>query len=547
MKPKLLKWLAVLLIGLTGCYDFSNFDHIAVEPNKSSFVFPVLNDTITLLEILEKSDSISFIQQNPDNSFSILFRDTIDAGYATDQFSIPNQNFNYSLTVPGIPPIPVPSQTFTFDQLSTNTISTTTEPGSTVELKGIDFSGGTIQIHLVNNFHHQLSGEITFSSLLNQQNKILAIKFNLNDFGTTKDTTINLVDYHLNSYYAATDNYNYFFYGIKGTLTTLNNPVNPGDNLSIQVQAVNPVFKRITGKVLYSFVKDNQSFNLDFIPEDLDIQQHFEDPKLKFKFVNNYGIPIAVNFTQFQINNKQNIPFNLASNRALPGDLQVPNIANTIIPIKRVNQTDTITNFILNRENSNIENAFDVAPTTINFGGKFDLGENSNNHDYFINQNSKMRLIAEAEIPVYGWVTLSMTDSIMDLDLPKLDSIDEIKVESANISLVLKTLNSIPFDVSLQVDFINEKTGVITKLLSNEQIILSPTVGSDGISNQVASNTTSISIDRNKYNLISNATKLKYHLRFSIGKAGQSVKVLSTNKLGIKANFYISGKYKPII
>lgn len=547
MKTKRLKWLVVFLVGLTGCYDYSNFDNIVVDPTTSSFVFPIINDTITLKEILEKSDSISFIQENPDHSFSLLFRDTIDAGFASNQFSIPNQNFDYNLTVPGIPAIPVPAQTFTFDQESTNSITTTTDAGATVELKGIDFSSGTIQIHVVNNFHHTIDGTITFLSLLSQQNKELTLKFNLNDYGSTKDTTINLVDYHLNSYYAATDNYNYFYYNIKGTLTTLNNPVNPGDNLSIQVQALNPMFKRITGKILYSFVQDNQSLNVDFFPNNLDIQQHFEDPKLKLNFINSYGIPSSVSFTQFQIDNKQHVPFNLTSSRSLAGDLQVPNIANSISPIKRIDQPDTSTIFVLNRDNSNIKDAFDNTPTAFNFGAKFDLGENTNNHDYFINYESTIKLIAEAEIPIYGWVTLNMTDSIMSLDLPKLDSIDGIEVESVDISLVLKTLNSIPCNVSLQADFINESTGDTTKLLTNEQLILSPTVGLDGISNQVASNTTTININKEKYDLFSNATKLKYYLHFKIGDTGQNVKVLSTNKLGIKANLYISGKYKPII
>lgn len=546
MKTKRLKWLIVVFIGLTGCYDYSNFDNIAVDPITTSFVFPVINDTITLLEILEKSDSISFIQENPDHSFSLLFRDTIDAGYATDQFSIPNQSFDYTLTIPGIPPVPLPDQDFPFDQESTKAITTTTDAGSTVELKGIDFSSGTIQIHIVNNFHHKVVGTITFSSLLNQQNKVLVLKFNLTDFGTTKDTTINLIDYHLNSYYAATDNYNYFYYGVKGVLSTLNNAANPGDNVSIQVQAVNPVFKRITGKINYSFVKNDQSFNVDFIPSDLDIQQHLEDPKLKLDFINSYGIPLAANFTQFLINNKDNVPFNLVSSRSLPGDLQIPNIANIISPIKRVNQPDTSTIFILNRDNSNIKDAFDVPPTAFNFGANFDLGDASNNHDYFINSESTIRLAAEAEIPIYGWVTLSMTDSIMSLDLPKLDSIDGIEVKNSNISFVLKTLNSIPFDVYFQVEFINEATGDTTKLMTNEQIIKSPTVGLDGISNQVASNTTTININRDKYDLISNSTKMKMYFRFNIGSSGQSVKVLSTNQLGIKANIYVTGVYKPI-
>ncbi len=550
MKTKIAKWFGILLIGLTGCYDYSNFDNIAIDPITTSFIFPIINDSISIREILEKSDSISLVQENPDHSFSLLFRDTINAGYASDQVTIPNQSFDYTLTVPGLPPTPIviPNQTFSFDQVAENSIKTTFEAGAVVELKGIDFSSGTINIHMVNNFHHSVAGRITFSSLIDKQNHALIFRFNLSDYGTFKDTTINLIDYHLDSYYPASNAYNYFFYRVEGTLTTLSNPVNVGDNVSIQVSAVNPVFSRVTGKIKYSFVLDNQSFNVDLFPTNINVQQHLEDPRLNLTFLNSFGIPLAATFTQFRLNNKQNLPFNLVSSRSQTNDLQMPNIANTIPAIKRVNQVDTAKIYSINRDNSNISSAFDITPSSAEFGTQFDFGDNSDNHDYFINYGSTVKLITEAEIPIYGWATISMTDSVAALDLPKLDSISNIDVQTADIRFSLKILNSIPFDIYLQVAFINEAVPDTTWLFENkveEQLIKSPTVGVDGTSNQIASKTTVIAIEKDRYDLISHATKMKIFFRFALGNVGQSVKVLSTDKLRIKANFFVSGTYKP--
>lgn len=546
MKTKFIKWLGVLLIGMMGCYDYSNFDNFAIDPVTTSYVFPVLNDSIALQEILDKTDSV-LIVENLDHSYSLIYRDTIDAGDAADHISIPNQNFNYTLTIPGLPvtPVSIPSVSYPFNQEAQNSIQTSTEAGGTVELKGIDFTAGTINIHVVNNFNHIIDGNITFSSLINKQNNPLVLKVNLNTYGATKDTIINLADYHLNAYHASLNAYNYFYYQVNGTLTTTNGSVNAGDNISIQVSAINPTFLRVTGKINYTFTQNNQSFNVDFFPTNIDVQQHLEDPKLNFKFINSFGVPLSVNFTEFELNNKQNTPFNLTSSRTNPGDLQIPNKINIIPSIKRVNQPDTTITYALNKDNSNIASAFDNIPTSINFGADFVSGDASTNHDYFINHNSTLKLISEAEIPLYGWVEISMKDSVTSLDLPKLKDLD---VTNAKVALSLKIYNSIPFDVFLQVAFVDETTNTTTLLFENkveEQLILSPTVGIDGTSNQTAAKTTLITIDKAKYDLISNATKMKMNFRFALGKVGQSVKVLSTNKLRIKANFYVSGTVKP--
>jgi hypothetical protein len=555
MKTKFLRWVGVLYIGLTGCYDITNFDNIVVDPFTTSYVFPVLNDSITINDILHNADSIKkYLQENTDRSYSILYRKTIDLDSGVTQFTIPNQTFSYSFDIPEIPTgIPLPAdQIFPFDTISENSITTTTDAGATIELKGIDFSSGTITIHAVNNFHHAVNGIMTFSSLVNSQNKALVVHFDLNSYGATKDSTINLVDYHLDAYYPKLDAYNYFFYRIQGTLKTFNAQVNAGDNISIQVSATSPVFSRITGKINYSFVKDNQTVNVDFMPKDLNlnIQEHFVDPKISLKFINNFGIPISATFTQFRINNKQNLPVNLTSSRSQVGDLQIPNIANLIPPIVRLDQTDTTITYKLNKDNSNIPLAFDNIPTSIDFGGKFDLGDASANHDYFISTTSRIKLEAEAEIPIYGWVSISMTDTLdmIKMDLPRLDSIKDIDITTADIKLVLKILNSIPFEVALQVDFINENTLETTKLFDNtveEPLVLSPNVGVDGTSNETVSKTTSINIDREKYDKISQSTKAIIRFRFELGKSGQDAKVLSTDKLRIKANFYLSGTVKP--
>ena len=102
MKIKNLKWLGLLLISLTGCYDFSQFDNIAVDPVNPSYVFPLMQSKITFKELSERTGTNTMVEQHPGSDmYFVEFRDTVDVGLATDLFTIPSVTFNNSYTIPG--------------------------------------------------------------------------------------------------------------------------------------------------------------------------------------------------------------------------------------------------------------------------------------------------------------------------------------------------------------------------------------------------------------------------------------------------------------
>jgi len=95
MKIKNLKWLGLLLISLTGCYDFSQFDNIAVDPVNPSYVFPLMQSKITFKELSERTGTNTMVEQHPGSDmYFVEFRDTVDVGLATDLFTIPSVTFN---------------------------------------------------------------------------------------------------------------------------------------------------------------------------------------------------------------------------------------------------------------------------------------------------------------------------------------------------------------------------------------------------------------------------------------------------------------------
>jgi hypothetical protein len=539
-----------------GCYDYSKFDNISFEPISPSFVFPLINDTITIQNILEQSDSISLIQENLDHSFSILFRDTIDAGFATDQFSIPDQVFVESFTVPSIlPTSSLPLGIFgPFTSEFNENIETTTEAADTVELKRIDFLSGTLQIRLTNTFQHSVNVNLTMTSLIDNLGDTLKIIIPLTSAGTPDalyDSSINLANYYFDCYDITADVYNNFSYKLSASIESSGGPISAGDNVDIRVSVTNTAFERITGKIDYSFDQANQSFNTEFAQSTLDIEQHLEDPKIKFQFINTYGIPMSVTFPQFQLDNADNTPFNLVTSTNNDGDLQIGSgIANVITPITTIGQQPVISNFVLNRDNSNIENAFDVAPTAINFGASFSVGDDDPKaHDYFVDQASTVKLVSEIEIPIYGYVSMSLSDTLV-LELTDLDSLDGLDVDEANITLTLRISNQIPFSIYLQAFFIDTLTNIkhaeLFDGVADEQIIASPEVGADGISILPAAyKKTDITITKAKYEQMSKANIMRLEFRFALGTETQSAKILSTNSMAIQASIMVSGTMKP--
>ncbi len=551
MKMRKLKWLGVLVIGLVGCYDYSRFDNISIEPFSPSLVFPLINDTLSLREILEQSDSISLIQENADHSYSLLFRDTIDAGFAADQFSIPDQVFPRTFTAPSVLPTPsLPAGDYgPFSTEYNEVVQTTTEAGGTVELKRVDFSSGTLQIRLINNFHNQVKIDLTITSLKNSSNNPLVINnINLATFGSQYNNSINLVNYYFDCYHPTLDIYNDFNFTVSATVTSTGGPVNAGDNVDIRISVVNPAFSRITGKINYNFDQANQSFNVDLFQATSSVQQHFADPKFRLGFVNSYGVPMSVTFPQFQLSNRDNVTYSIANTRANASDLQVnTSTPNVITRITSVGQQPATTNFVLSKDNSDIVSAFDIAPTRLNFGSSFKVGDNTTNHDYFVDQSSTIKLNTEVEIPIYGWASISLTDTLEN-NLTDLDSIDNIDINDATITLTLKISNQIPFGIYLQASFVDDAYVEKAKLfdgVADQQLITSPNVGTDGISNSTAYKKTNITITKAKYEQMTKATKMILRYRFALGAVNQNVKILSTNKMGIQAGISISATLKP--
>lgn len=550
MKTKIIRWLGVLLIGMTSCYDYSNFQNIAIDPFSPSFVFPVVKSKITFKQLAERSGANTLVEQHAgSNMYFLAFRDTIDLGLATALFNTPTVTFNDNFGLPGgsIPPIFPVNTTIV---LPTQTYNQTYNSIVGAELKRIDLLGGTLQVNLTNTFNHDFSGDITITSLKNAStNNPAVIHFTLPRVGTSNNSI------SLNGYYLdlldPPSTYNSIKYSLAATITSSGNPSLAG-NIAIQLSLNSPTYQKITGKINYSFIHTNQPYSISIFNSTILAQQHLAEPKLSLNFINSFGIPSNVNFTRFDVENNLGTIISVVNNGTTqPGDLLIgtPNLLKYATISKPVDSTK----LKLDYTSSNIEDVFDIAPRTIGFGATFNIGDATANHDYFIRNTSKFQLLSEIEIPLLGWVvTNQIADTIANVNWPNLQNSDVLLDDSTKATLKFKFSNELPLDMYLQAYFLNQ-VGVIVDSLyntgSNWFIKSAPVTATTGESSGTTNAYSYVKMNKVKYDKISTSKNMILLFKFKTGGSDntppQNITILSSNSIAIDMSVEISGTVKP--
>lgn len=547
MKTRIALCLGILLIGLTGCYDYSKFDNITVDPFSPAFVFPIINSKITFKDLAEKAGTNSMVEQHPGSDmYFVEFRDTIDLGLATNLFpAIPPVTFNdsYQLAageLPGVFPAgtvlgPI---TKSFDQ------TYTTFAGA--ELKRIDLSGGVIQFNLTNNYSHSVSGNVTITSLKDASNNSVVIPFTLTSHGNTSVSTV------LNGSYLdllkLPNTYNNIGYSVTATITSSGNPSLAG-GIDIQLAINSPVYQKITGKITYSYVHGDQPYSIGIFGSTVLAEQHLAEPKFSINFINSFGLPSSVNFTRFEVENHNgNITSIVHEGPINSGDLLIgsPNVLKYATSVKPSDSTK----LILDAANSNIEDLFDIAPESLSFGATFNIGDVADpSHDYFIRSDSKFKLLSEIEIPLSGWVvTNEIADTVLNIDWPNFKN--DLNTTNQSFRFKFKFINGLPINMFLQAYFLDQTGLVKVDSLydsgSNWFIKSAPINPATGESNGTTPAWSYINIDKAKYDKISQSKNIVILFKFTTGgNLHQNVRILSTNSIAVEMSLEASGTVKP--
>ncbi|MDI3526291.1 MAG: hypothetical protein PWR03_474 [Tenuifilum sp.] len=547
--------LIIPLVGMltmVGCYDFSNFDNIKVEPFSPRVVFPLVNSSVTFDEVLEQADSSSLIYTKPgDNKYYVSFRDTIALYDALSNYSIPDFTFSdaFSVDASEVPPLPVPTgQTLT---LPSKSLSQTYAPIADGEIKSVKLSAGTLSIRIVNNFQNSISGTLVINSLLDETGNPLT--FNIPETFPSQEYNDNAQLANGTVYLQVGSSYNTFQITADLTVHSLGNPISTNDNAAIEVSINGLDFEYIQGKINSNLPLDDINLDLGTFENSYDADFYISEPKLTMIFENSFGIPIAFNIINFDgTNTNTNEQVSMVNEGTPPANSLLLTGSNAIDFVTNILSADPVHDSLyLDQDNSNLEDFLNIAPNRILIKPTVTLGDATDNHDFFIRKSSELNLINEIEIPLAGRINNLVVSDTIDVEIPDIEN--DLNIASDNnlhIKLKFKFENGIPLDIYFQGVFLDDNNTELANLYdnTNEQLIIkSSTINpATGRTQSPSIQYSSIEFDNVKYEKIKNATKMIMRYRIeSGGGIGQNVVIESTNSITAHLSFDFEGTVKP--
>jgi len=547
---KVLRLITVVLGSfiLASCYDFSMYEEIKVEPVAQTWVFPVLKSTITLKDLVERSKANTLVNVIPGTTlFYMSFRDTIDFAQASRMYSMSPLTFRQTISVPGGLPLVFPAGT----QVSySQTFGESFKAIQGVELRRVDFSSGMVRIRLLNSLQHSVSGQVTLTSLVNSSESPIIYPFNLTAGSTGTDSF--LLDNLFLNLHVPPSTYNTFRFSVNFTVTS-SGSANTSGGLDVQVEfsginpGSSPDFEMFSGKLNATVNTGLQNSAIAVFNSTRLGTMHFAEPSITYNIQNSFGIPISFAFSKFEVKNNAGSTVSLVNEGTLASrdlNLSRPNVLNFV---EQTTQPYATTSFLLNWQNSNLENIFDIAPNRLAYQAEITLGDNSDNHYYFVRKNSNITLFSDITLPLYGWATSHfLSDTIDNIVLPCIDSLGFIDSTEYKVTLKFKFQNELPLNMEFQANFLDRTNQLVEALFPDgeQQIVLAAPVGTNGESNGSNSKYTLVELNRERYNRIRQSNRMILFYGISTGGAArQPVKVLSTNKITVQ----MSAKVKATI
>ena len=273
--------------------------------------------------------------------------------------------------------------------------------------------------------------------------------------------------------------------------------------------------------------------------------QYFEDPSLTLTAVSSFGIPMSFQFSEFEfLNNMGDVIPVVNTGVTTCDDLSLAQ-PNYVQPIVATTDENISTVFNLNSTNSNITDAFELAPSALDIDTQFDNGYSSGDYNQFVRSNSSISFISDITLPLYGRITTHiLSDTLANFEWPDLgDAFGETTAQTEPKVLVkFKFLNGIPLDMAFQAEFLDTDGNVVDQFFSDDEddwFIDSAPVDANGEASGITSKYSTIEMTKTRYEELSASNSIVFFYRLHTGGTdGQSVKILTTNTIGVQMSVY---------
>ncbi|MFW6018949.1 MAG: hypothetical protein ACOCPM_00055 [Bacteroidales bacterium] len=514
--------LILLLISLTSCMK-DKFDVNEMGNNKwnPDIAAPVINTSLTMKNLMEEADSLDW-QEDNDNFIYFLFAEELFSKEAKDIVTISDQvtdtTISWDMPV-GLPPGDSASQTVVF---------TTQFDANSDIIDSILLDKATLNYTIETNMNHDSKMEITVPGLTKNGNSFKTT-LNLNYTGTLPQVvskSFNISDYKLE--FSHSSSQNYLTANVKITGYGDNNPNNSPYNFAISAGFSNIEYHSIFGYLSqYDIDLDQDSVEIDFFKDDSYGNIKFNDPTVRLRFYNSFGMPVEGVFNTIK-SYKPGNEVELTQPSGAP-------LANVYIDNPGINQMGdvVITDYVLNNNNSNIVDVFNINPHGLIYDVT-GVGNPGGNNYNFILDTSALKVEAEVELPLFGSLENFVLRDTVDFNISQ-DMNDAGELQSADIQILVD--NGFPVEANLQVYFADSNNVVVDSLFEDGNIISGAPPGSppNYKSTESVSKRSYITKDKASIDNIVDATNAIIKVTMSTTNSGNNpVKVYSDYDIGVK-------------
>ncbi|MEP5362424.1 MAG: hypothetical protein ABJQ37_01195 [Reichenbachiella sp.] len=502
-----------------------DFDDIEVPTYTPTVVAPIGKTTYTIESLIEKlNDSTIVITEDNSKLLYVSYRDTTSFNDYLSFIELEDVTnpgvIDASLTpIPGSPSdqdVVIPTQDLSFEYSSPND----------EELDSVKYTAGTITLDIQNGYASAIEYELTLNDIVDLSTGDPMILS-----GTLPASGSDNVSQQLANHKTLIEqisNTNIFTGAFDGTLKVKTGDfINGTEFINYTLTITGAEFSEIYGWFGDKTIDiNNQSIEIDFFEGISENGLVFNNPQLNFYINNAFGVPMGVNFTGVSSSNANGTTANLSGTitdspqfvRA-PSTSQVGNIATSVINI--------------DESNSNMRDLLAISPNQFNIAltAEANYTNDDGSDRNFVTTESNVEVVTEINLPL----NVKLTD--VSRDFPT--GIEGFDFEDADtIKLVLNTINQLPFDGTIDMQFLAADSSVL-KEFPDILFFTSAEVPTSGKIEEPTTNSSIVKVHKGEdggYQELLDASVLNLVMRVTSYNAGEDnfVKIFSDYELIIQ-------------
>ncbi len=497
-----------------------------------SFSAPLINVSVGMKEIYESYSQNAITREDPDGMIVFVFQTqkTVKPDQYVSIPAAPPFDFDLQMT---LPMIALFEATGGFDLPLSDSINLPTTNGEEISL--INVKSGVFSLTFVNEFKHDIVVTVNYPTISKNGvpiSEVINMPYEASNSPKTVTREINLKDYDVDF----TNNgvsYNTLPFSYQVSMTRIpTNSTSTSEKFSVtqnfQIESYN-IIKGYMGR--FEILNTAEEQEMDLFGNSIAGQIFINDPRLTIKLYNSFGLPVTGKITNLRVIDQNNVPF----------VVQINPFQDTFSFAHPANPGEiAVSEFKIDKNNSNIDDAINSKPKYIKFNMVFDANYREEKQTNFLVDTAEFKVDFNSEVPF----DLKIIDYVA-LQKQSNNSFSALPSTIESVALDVKIENSLPFDLAAQMVFSRDSISpggdtinvAIDSLFATELLIQGAAVDANGLVLAPTTSYKTINLPLDRYTQIQSApfNLLRMHANSSQFNGSPGfVKVFTTQKLNMK-------------